>query len=63
MESLYTEDGPEVQFSDVLQRGPSPTRTKKEAEAALGILISHGRVEQVGSRPRTIRVLEAAGGQ
>ncbi|QGY01546.1 DUF3987 domain-containing protein [Methylobacterium mesophilicum SR1.6/6] len=40
---------------DILRLGPSATRTKKEAEAALAILQQHGRVEEVSRRPCTFR--------
>jgi Protein of unknown function (DUF3987) len=50
-------DGPDVRFSEVLQFGPSATRTKKDAEAAIEILKAHGWVEETNSRPRVIRVL------
>lgn len=45
-----------VKFSDVLRLGPAPTRTKKEADAAVRTLIEHNLVEEVSERPRLIRV-------
>ena len=54
---LRMQGSTEVSFSDVLQLGPSATRIKKKAEAALEILKAHGWIEEVSSRPRTVRVL------
>lgn len=56
---LRSRGAPEVEFRDVLQRGPAPTRTKDVAEGALGILKAHGWVAEPVGRPRRIRVLEA----
>lgn len=43
------------QLRDVLRLGPSATRTKKDAEAALETLKTHGWVEEISARPRTFR--------
>lgn len=47
----------DVKFSDVLRLGPAPTRTKKEADAAVRILIEHNLVEEISERPRLVRVV------
>ncbi len=46
-----------MKFSDVLRLGPAPTRTKKEADAAVRILIEHNLVEEISERPRLVRVV------
>ncbi len=47
----------EVEFRDVLRLGPSPTRTKDAAEAALATLRAHGWIEEPSGRPRRVRLL------
>ncbi|GJE04365.1 YfjI family protein [Methylobacterium isbiliense] len=47
----------ETKFSAILQLGPGPTRTKKEAEAAIDVLKVHGWVAESSQRPRTIRLI------
>ena len=48
----------EVKFADVMRLGPAPTRTKKEADAAVRLLAEHGLVVEVEARPRTIRIAD-----
>jgi hypothetical protein len=54
---LVTRDGSEAKFVDILRLGPSATRMKKDAEAAIEVLKAHGWAEEVSSRPRVIRAL------
>jgi hypothetical protein len=56
---LGSREEAEVKFSDVLRLGPAPTRTKKEAEAAVRTLMEHNLVEEVSERPRLVLVLGA----
>ena len=43
-----------ITFRDIVKYGPGALRTKDAADAALAVLISHGWVEEVSRRPRTI---------
>jgi hypothetical protein len=54
---LVTRDASEARFADILRLGPSATRIKKDAEAAIEVLKSHGWADEVSSRPRVIRAL------
>ncbi|WP_187274704.1 MULTISPECIES: YfjI family protein [unclassified Methylobacterium] len=57
---LRARDEQDVKFSDILRLGPAPTRTKKEADAAVRTLMEHNLVEEVRERPRLIRVAGAS---
>ena len=48
---------PVIAFRDVLQLGPSATRSKAAADEALKILTDHGWIEEASARPRQIRLL------
>jgi uncharacterized protein DUF3987 len=53
---LQSRDEPVVAFRDVLQLGPSATRSKAAADEALKVLADHGWVAEVSPRPRLIQV-------
>jgi hypothetical protein len=57
---LSGRDDTDIKFSDVLRLGPAPTRTKKEADAAIRALIEHNLVEEVSERPRLVRVVSGS---
>ncbi len=46
-----------IDFRDILQRGPTPVRTKDKAEKALEVLKEHGWVVDISLRPRRFRLL------
>jgi hypothetical protein len=46
----------EVRFSDILQFGPRPLRTKAAAEMAIRVLLDHGWLTETCARPRTFWV-------
>lgn len=48
----------DIEFRDVLRLGPSATRTKDEAEKALGVLKAHGWIKEPTGRPRRIRLIK-----
>ncbi len=55
------ERGEEVfSFREVVQFGPSATRTKSAAEDALTTLTAHGWVVEVSARPRKVRIVREA---
>ncbi len=54
---LRARDDVEVEFRDVLRFGPSQTRTKDPAEAAIATLKAHGLVEEPSGRPRRVRLV------
>ncbi len=56
---LSSREDRDVPFSDVMRLGPSGTRIKKDAEAAIETLKAHGWIEEASARPRVIRVLAA----
>lgn len=47
-------------FREIIQFGPSATRTKIAAEQALTTLTAHGWVVQVSARPRKVRIVRDA---
>jgi len=51
----------QVGFRDILQYGPSATRTKAAADDATMILLAHGWLREVNARPRRFLVLEDGG--
>lgn len=55
------ERGEEVfSFREIVQFGPSATRTKSAAEDALTTLTAHGWVVEVSARPRKVRMVREA---
>ena len=54
--------GEDVEFRSILQRGPSGTRLKSEAEAALAILKAHGWIREISDQPRKLRVVTDSNG-
>jgi Protein of unknown function (DUF3987) len=46
-----------IDFRAILQRGPTPVRTKDKAEKALEVLKEHGWVVDISLRPRRFRLL------
>jgi len=45
-----------IAFRDILQLGPSATRSKASADEALKILTDHGWVSEPSTRPRQVRL-------
>lgn len=45
-----------LQIRTIMQMGPSPLRQKEQASEAVNILIDHGWIEELSSKPRTIRL-------
>lgn len=58
LEWLEAQPEGQAEFREILRLGPSQTRLKASAEEALGILLEHGRISEVSSRPRLIRVIQ-----
>jgi len=53
---LHARNEEEISFRDIIKFGPGSVCTKAEADAALTILVQHGWVTEVSSRPRLLRV-------
>jgi hypothetical protein len=53
------EHGAEViHFREIIQFGPAPLRTKDAADNAVRILLEHGHLKEVSSRPRRYQLVE-----
>lgn len=57
LEWLRLRSSTETPFREILQFGPNVTRTKKDADQAIKVLHAHGWTEEIGKRPRAIRLL------
>jgi hypothetical protein len=49
----------EIDFRDIVRRGPAAVRTKDAAEDAIEILKAHGWVIEASDRPRRLRLIRA----
>lgn len=47
----------EFAFREILQFGPNPTRTKAAAEDATGLLLAHGWLREISSRPKRFMLI------
>lgn len=50
----------EISFREIVRLGPSALRMKASAEEAVAILLSHGWIAEVSSRPRRIKLVSEA---
>lgn len=53
-------EGGDVGFSRILTHGPHGLRSKHKAEEALVVLVEHGWVEEISTRPRRLRLTAGA---
>lgn len=58
---LQSRGQPEIGFRDLLQFGPSATRTKATADDAVALLLAHGWLREISTRPRRFLLLDDGG--
>lgn len=58
---LRSRDRPEIGFRDILQLGPTATRTKAAADDATALLQAHGWVREINARPKRFLLLDEGG--
>lgn len=58
---LRARERPEIGFRDILQLGPSATRTKAAADDAVNLLQAHGWLREINARPKRFLLLDDGG--
>lgn len=58
---LRSRDRPEIGFRDILQLGPTATRTKAAADDATNLLLAHGWLKEINARPKRFLLLDDGG--
>lgn len=58
---LRARDRPEIGFREILQLGPTATRTKAAADDATTLLLAHGWVREINARPKRFLLLDDGG--
>lgn len=58
---LRARERPEIGFRDILQCGPTSTRTKSAADDATSLLLAHGWLREINARPKRFLILDDGG--